>query len=205
MRYRLVFACILSAVWLANGQQPEPEPDAGKATGNTFESTFFKFHYSLPQGWSSVNDDARTAENRKRHEDQVKKALAKAAPDTANRKTTTQVFWLYDLLIATPGPLSPGEKPALPHIHVWARERFSMLNEPDDEAKLLASFPDVKVLRKPEERVFWGKSLCGLTLFTMATTSRRCLKPNRGSIWSASSSAAIARKKSTISLKPWSH
>jgi hypothetical protein len=157
MRYRLFASCLLFSASLAIGRQSKPEPDFGKSSGNTFESTYFKFQYDFPQEWSTVPDDLRLSENRKRHEEQVKQALAKAAPDTPNSKTTTQVFWIYDLLIATPKPLAPGEKAALPHIRIWAQERFSMLNEPSDDAKMIANLPTAKVLRKPEELMLAGR------------------------------------------------
>jgi hypothetical protein len=139
------------------GPQTQPDPDSGKVTDNTFASTFFKFHYSFPQGWSAVNDDTRIAENRSSHEKQVREMREKAPPDTANRKTTTGVFQLYDLLIATPKPLATSEKPTLPHISVWAQERFSMLNEPGDYGKLLVKFPGAMILRKPEEVIISGR------------------------------------------------
>jgi hypothetical protein len=157
MRYRMIIPCLVLLIWQAGGKQSQPEPDAGTVTNNTFESEFFKFRYSVPQGWTTANDELRMAENRKSHEDQVKKALAKLPPDTADSKHTTQVFWSYDLIIATPQPLAPGESTGLPHITVWARERFNMLNEPGDQAKLLAMFPNTKVLRKAEEVTLSGR------------------------------------------------
>ncbi len=151
MRYRLFVLCLL-LVWLASGQQA-PEPDAGTVTNNTFESKFFKFRYDFPQGWSTVNDDFRTTENRKRHEDQVQKALAR---DTANT-TRTQVFWTYDLLIATPKLLAADDNPNVPHISVWARERFSTSDDPEDQVKMLAKFPNIRILHKPEKVILSGR------------------------------------------------
>jgi hypothetical protein len=157
MPNRLFVPCLLLVVWLASAQQNQPEPDACTVTNNTIESKFFKFQYSFPQGWSTVNDELRTAENRKRHEDQVKKELAKLPPDTADTKHTIQVFWTYDLLLATPQPFAPGDKAGVPKITIRAQERFQMLNEPGDQAKLVAMIPTAKALRKPEEIKLSGR------------------------------------------------
>src|SRR5215470_10344324 len=157
MPNRLFVPCLLLVVWLASAQQNQPEPDACTVTNNTIKSKFFKFQYSFPQGWSIVNDELRTAENRKRHEDQVKKELAKLPPDTADTKHTTQVFWIYDLLLATPKPLAPGDKTGPPNITIRAQERFHTLSEPGDLAKMLAMFPTAKALRKPEEITLSGQ------------------------------------------------
>ena len=40
--------------------------DAGKTTGNVFESTFFHFRYEFPNGWVALDDKVRMAENKKR-------------------------------------------------------------------------------------------------------------------------------------------
>lgn len=150
MRKSWLTVCLLLGAMAASSAPAKPDPDAGKVSGSTFESTYFNFHYNFPQGWSAINDDARMTENRKRHEAQVEKKKKEIPPDTGNSKTTFQVFWLYDLLTATPAPLATGESAGLPHISIWARERFSMLNEAGDNAKLLSSLPGVKVLRKAE-------------------------------------------------------
>ncbi|HKV93015.1 MAG TPA: hypothetical protein VJW20_10740 [Candidatus Angelobacter sp.] len=60
------------------------------------------------------------------------------------------------MLIATPARLPAGKHAGLPHIFIWARERFSTLNEAGDNAKLLSSLPGVKVLRNPEDVAISG-------------------------------------------------
>jgi hypothetical protein len=112
----------------------------------------------FPKGWT-VEDDARRMErNRNRHEDAVKKAKAKAEPDTPNKKTTTQVFWLYDLFQASPEAVPPnGDWPLLPYVRIWATERFSMLDKPGDNARLLVQIGSMKVLRPPQEQTVSGR------------------------------------------------
>jgi hypothetical protein len=128
--------CILWVTFLASGQQSQPEPDAGKVIGNTFESAFFKFHYSFPQSWSAVSDDLRMSDNRKHHERAVEEHRARQAASPTATDIPAQPIWEFDLLTATPGPLAPGANPGLPRIYVLARERFGPLREAGDHAKL---------------------------------------------------------------------
>jgi len=136
------------------GSQSTAVIDSGTVTGNTFQSSFFKFHYAFPQGWQAENDEIRTEKNRKFYDEQLEKAKAKAKSDTANSKTTIQVFTPYDLLIASPNAISPEGKPPLPHVHIWAVERFSLMENPGDNAKLAARIG--KVLREPQEQTISG-------------------------------------------------
>jgi hypothetical protein len=96
--------------------------------------------------------------NRKNHENAVEKAKAKAKPDTPNSTTTTQVFWLYDLFLASPEAVPPNQdRPPLPYVRIWVTERFSMMDKPGDNARLLAQMGRVKVLRSPEEQKVSGR------------------------------------------------
>lgn len=154
MRNGWLAGCLLLSV-IALGSLPIV-PDSGKVTGNTFESTYFNFRYSFPQGWSAVNDDVRMVENRKRHEAEAEKERQKFPPDTGTQTTIVLVCWNYDLLTATPAPLSAGKQAGLPHIFIWARQRFSMLNDACDNTNVISSFPGTKVLRKAENVTFSG-------------------------------------------------
>lgn len=157
MQARLCLAVLL-AVTFAYGKQEKIEPDSANISGGALESPFFKFHYVFPKSWT-VEDDARRMErNRSRHQDAVKKAKAKAQPDTPNRTTTTQVFWLYDLFQASPEAVPPnGDRPPLPYVRIWATERFSMMDKPGDNARMLAQIGRVKVLRSPQEQTVSGR------------------------------------------------
>jgi hypothetical protein len=83
------------------------EPDAARIGANTFESPYFKFHFSFPQSWCTLDDAFRMESNRKRHEEAAKRA---------------DVAWTYNLLMASPAPVSADEKLPLPFIHVLAIE-----------------------------------------------------------------------------------
>ena len=155
--YFLVIASLFGAL-LVNAAPAKPEPDAGKVADNAFKSDFFEFRYIFPQGWSTVNDEVRMQDNRKRHNASVKKAGAEAPRDTPQRTTTVQVFWIYDLLVATPAPLAADAKPALPHVHIWAMERFGLFSKAGDNAKQMAGLPTAKVLQASHEETIAGHS-----------------------------------------------
>jgi len=156
MRSYFFVTILLLGVLFANAVPAKPEPDVGKVTDNTFRSDFFGFQCSFPQGWSTLNDDVRRENNRKRHQASVKEAEAKAPRDTPNRTTTVQVFWIYDLLIATPGSLAANAKPPLPHVHIWAMERFGLFDKAGDDEKQIANLATVKVLRASHEETISG-------------------------------------------------
>jgi hypothetical protein len=157
MQVRLCIAVLLFATFTV-GQQQKIEPDSASISGGVFESAFFKFHYEFPKGWTVEDHALQMEKNRKNHEDAVKKAKAKAQPDTPNSTTTTQVFWLYDLFLASPETVPPnGDRPPLPYVRVWATERFSMMDKPGDNARLLAQIGSMKVLRSPQEQKVSGR------------------------------------------------
>jgi hypothetical protein len=153
-----LFLAVLLFVACTFGQQQKIEPDSANISGGALESPFFKFHYVFPKGWTVEDGVQRMERNRKRHEDAVKKAKANAKPDTPNSTTTTQVFWLYDLFQASPEAVPPdGHWPPLPYLRIWATERFSMMDKPGDNARLLAQIGSMKVLRSPQEQTVSGR------------------------------------------------
>jgi hypothetical protein len=156
MRDRVIVPCLL-LVWLASGQQPQVAPDAGKVTNNTFESTFFKFQYSFPAGWSAVDDDVRSASNRKRHADWAEKVKRSPLPTPVGRNPSTQALWTYDLLTATPKPLAADGKPVPPCILAWAIQASNVLKGAADLPKHYALHPGVRVLRQPAEITIAGR------------------------------------------------
>ena len=127
-----------------------------KISGNSVECPFFNFHYQVPTGWTTEDNALRMQKNRANHAESIKKAEAKAKPDTPNSKTTTQVFWLYELLVASPEPLPTEGKRALPYVRIWAMERFNMLDKPGDHARLLMQFQQVKMVHEPKEEDIAG-------------------------------------------------
>ena len=158
MRFRpLVFYFLLVAI-LAFGKQASKEPDFANISGTNFESPFFQFHYSFPKGWSPEDDQIRVAKNRKKHEESTASLKADTSRTVNNGTTTTKVFWVYDLLVATPEPLPPDGKLPLPYVRIWAMERSNMINKPGDNAKLLAGLDgraaaySITLLQKPQEQ-----------------------------------------------------
>src|SRR5579864_6959427 len=83
--FRFVLMLVVAALWVrveAQQAAPATEPaktqssdaetkpadngpavDAGKVTGSTFESDYFKFTYELPKGWKALDDAVRVASN----------------------------------------------------------------------------------------------------------------------------------------------
>ncbi len=157
MQARVCLAVLLF-VTCTFGQQQKIEPDSANISDGALESPFFKFHYVFPKGWIAEDSARRMERNRKKHEDEVKKAKAKAQPDTANRTTTTQVFWLYDVFQASPEAVPPNaDWPPPPYLRIWAMERFSMMDKPGDNARLIAQIGSMKVLRSPQEQMVSGR------------------------------------------------
>jgi hypothetical protein len=129
---RWVWPLVVLIGSLAVGQQAKTEPDFMKISGNSVECPFFNFHYQVPTGWTTEDNALRM------------------------HKTTTQVFWLYELLVASPEPLPTEGKRALPYVRIWAMERFNMLDKPGDHARLLMQFQQVKMVHEPKEEDIAG-------------------------------------------------
>jgi hypothetical protein len=156
MQAKLCIAVLLCVTFTV-GQQ-KIEPDSVNISGGAVESPFFKFHYVFPKDWIVEDHALQMERNRKSHEDAVKKAKAKAQPDTPNSTTTTQVLWLYDLFEASPEAVLPnGDRPLPPYVRIWVTERFSIMDKPGDNARLLAQIGNVKVLRSPQEQTVSGR------------------------------------------------
>jgi hypothetical protein len=147
--------CVLCLSWATLAQESKPAIDAGETTGNSFQSSFFHFRYELPNGWSSLPDDVRIGENRKRYEKQLADSLKEEGPNKATGKT--EVFPPYDLLIAAPTLPTSAETNRLPRLEIYALKRITMLMEAGDPAKMVSYVPHVKVLREPEDSVVSGR------------------------------------------------
>ena len=210
MRFRpLVFYFLLVAI-LAFGKQASKEPDFANISGTNFESPFFKFHYSFPKGWSPEDDQIRVAKNRKKHEESTASLKADTSRTVNNGTTTTKVFWVYDLLVATPESLPPDGKLPLPYVRIWAMERSNMINKPGDNAKLLAGLDgrEPQLIQLRCSRSLKNKRLPIINLCIPASssevaTSKHYLKLCQESIFCFLSSTEKMNKKSTTSLKPW--
>jgi len=141
MRVRYLIVLSLLVGLLAAASPQKREPDLVSFQANTVESPYFKFHYSFPQGWNSLDDTVRREQNRKKHQ--------KAGGNT--------VHWTYDLLLASPGPISADGKLTLPYIHVLAIENAQDLFGNGNYAKSFAKTKSVAILHPPEQQNFAGQ------------------------------------------------
>ena len=122
------------------------EPDALSISGNMIESPYFKFHYSLPQGWLIQDDKIRMARNREIH------------------KKSGVVLWTYVLLLASPGPMSADEKLTLPYIHILAVEKAQDLFGNGNYARSFAKTKSLTLLHLPQQLKIAGKNFTRMDL-----------------------------------------
>lgn len=139
LRYLIVLSLLVSL--LAAASPEKREPDAVTFEANTVESPYFKFHYSFPQGWIRLDDTVRMEQNRKKHR--------KAGGNI--------VHWTYDLLLASPSPISADGKLSLPYIHVLAIENAQDLFGSGNYAKSLAKTKSLAILHPPQQQSFSGQ------------------------------------------------
>ncbi len=128
--------------------------DSGQTTANVFESTYFHFRYEAPKGWFALDDTTRLADNKSRYEAQLADALKKNGPNTPAR--FTEVFPPYDLLIASPTPVTSSHTEQLPRVQVQAMNRGATMKEAGDPAKLISRIPKIKILRRTQPVVLAG-------------------------------------------------
>ncbi|HEY7402775.1 MAG TPA: hypothetical protein VIB39_04595 [Candidatus Angelobacter sp.] len=159
---RLLLPSLMLLGLLTGSPQEKNAPDSVTISGATLEAPYFKLHYSLPQNWSSEDDAKRMEKNRKKHEERVKSLERETSRIVNAGAITTRVFWVYDLLVATPGAFPADEKFPLPYIHIVARERSNSSSNPGDYANDMAKLRDqapfkVAVFQKPEKQLIAGQ------------------------------------------------
>jgi hypothetical protein len=143
MRWRIAVAVCLLAGLLVSASPEKTEPDVVSFQANTVESAYFKFHYSFPQGWLKLDDTVRMEQNRKKHKD----------------AGSSIVHWTYDLLLASPGPISGDGKLSLPYIHILAIENAQDLFGSGNYAKSFAKTKSLAILHPPQQQSFSGQKL----------------------------------------------
>ena len=156
MPNRLFALFVLLVSVFALAAPPEPI-DAGKTSGNVFESSFFHFRYELPKGWFALADDVRLAENKKRYKDALNEAIGsndQSAPE--NQNLITEAIVPYTLLLAARTAVASGETHPLPRVVIQASKRRIMMTEPGDPAKMITRMLHAKVLKDPEDVVLSG-------------------------------------------------
>ena len=134
----------------------KPSPDAGKTTGNSFQSDFFHFSYQFPKDWTAVPDAIRLEENTKRR-DLTDKMAAPHGPNTNTVSRT--VITPYDLVIAFKSGAASGAGAPMPRIDVRAQRRSDIYGEAEDPAKYtwLRIGSRIKKSRGPEKLVLSGR------------------------------------------------
>jgi hypothetical protein len=138
---RIAVAVCLLACLFASASPEKKEPDAVSFEANTVESPYFKFRYSLPQGWLKLDDTVRMEQNRKKHQNAGGRI----------------VNWTYDLLLASPGPIAEDGKLSLPYIHILAIENAQDLFGNGNYAKSFAKMKSLTVLHGPQQKKFSGQ------------------------------------------------
>lgn len=155
MRRGLILVCAFLLISGISAQQPALDVDSGKVSANKFESTFFKFQYEFPRGWSALNDDLRIKLNRQRHDEELKNAREQTGAGTENRQP--EIFSNYNLLIAGAVAVTSSDTSVMPRINIWAHKRFGILANAGDHARFISQMPQTKVLRTPEELTLAGR------------------------------------------------
>jgi hypothetical protein len=137
---RLWSLTLVFLLTLSTAAREKMEPDALSISGNTIESPYFKFHYSFPQGWLIQDDKLRVERNREAH------------------KKSGVVLRTYNLLLASPGPISADDKLSLPYIHILVIEKAQDLLGNGNYAKSLAKTKSLTVLHPPQQLRIAGQS-----------------------------------------------
>ena len=157
-----------------------PAVDAGKVTGSTFESDYFKFTYELPKGWKALDDAARVASNQAAMNDERDRSaeMTTALPKkTSTRPPTVKkgpgpassqapLPASYSLMAASSNGLESLASPVLPRINVWAHQQASALDNPTDHAQFLASGRRTQVLMPVHEVTLDGHKFVRVDVIT---------------------------------------
>jgi hypothetical protein len=141
MRVRFVILVSLMMTLFAAASPEKKAPDAMNIVGNTFESPYFKFHYSVPEAWVSLDDILRMERNRQRHKE-------------AGKKSAGTIHWTYDLLLAAPTTVPLEDKLTLPYIRILAIE--DVPGPLGTYTITLARAKSIKFLREPRLQNFSG-------------------------------------------------
>jgi hypothetical protein len=142
--------------------------DAAVVKGGEFDSTGFKFHYTLPKGWKALDDAKRVAANqqlrdqyahpvhnpnmpaskKKKPADPAGKnespATNTATTNTAAKRSTVPAIPNnFSLMVASPNGVDSVDSAVLPRINIWANHKIAALDNPKDRAAVLESLGQV--------------------------------------------------------------
>lgn len=161
---RLWSLTLLLLLTLSMTAGEKKEPDTINISSNTIESPYFKLHYSFPQGWLTQDDKLRIENNREK------------------RRKAGAGHWTYNLLLASPEPISADDKLSLPYIHILAIENAQELFGNGNYAKFLAKAKSLTILHTPLQQKFAGQNFTRVDLADkdshyeaiLDTTARNC-------------------------------
>jgi hypothetical protein len=137
--------------------------DAAVVKGGEFDSSGFKFHYTLPTGWKALDDAKRVAANQQLRDQYAhpvhnpnmpaskKQAAVKKSADPATknespptstapkRPTAPAIPNNFSLMVASPNGVDSVDSAVLPRINIWANHKIPALSNPKDRAAVLES------------------------------------------------------------------
>jgi hypothetical protein len=137
---RLWALALILLLTVSTAATEKAEPDEVIISDNTIESPYFKFHYSFPQGWLTQDDKLRMQNNREKH-----------------RKAGVG-HWTYNLLLASPEPISAEDKLSLPYIHILVIEKAQDMFGNGNYAKFAAKTKSLTILHPPQQLKIAGQS-----------------------------------------------
>jgi hypothetical protein len=137
---RLWALTLILLLTVTTAAREQAEPDEVIISGNTIESPYFKFHYSFPLGWLTQDDKLRMRNNREKH-----------------RKAGVN-HWTYNLLLASPEPISAEDKLSLPYIHILVIEKAQDMFGNGNYAKFAAKTKSLTILHPPQQLKIAGQN-----------------------------------------------
>jgi hypothetical protein len=137
---RLWALTLILLLTASTAAREKTEPDVVTISGNTIESSYFKFHYSFPQGWLAQDDKLRIENNREK------------------RRRVGAGHSTYNLLLASPESITSEDKLSLPYIHVLAIENAQALFGNGNYAKFLAKRKSLTILHPPQQLKIAGQN-----------------------------------------------
>jgi hypothetical protein len=164
MKHRVWWISALLLIFVASGSAKKKSVadfDGGIVRGSHYESSYFKFSYDVPSGWSVFDAEKLRALNldrEQRQDERNRRVIEEAGKHRGNPAYPTSVQSSVggDLLVAGAMPIvKPDFVPPL-GVRAWAREKIGPMSEPEFQAKLLQMVA-TKVLRAPSKITLAGR------------------------------------------------
>jgi len=148
--------------------------DAGKVTGTTFQSDYFKFSFEFPKDWKALDDAVRMAANqallqsdRERVSQHPVTGKKSVSPDKKSVvPASASAPENYSLLVASSSAVDSLQSPVLPRINVWANKRVAPLDSPGDHVQFLFAGRRTRPLVRPQQVIFGGQTFMRASVIT---------------------------------------